>query len=166
VWVAVAVGTNPAIAVAAPREDGAAAVRTEIFDGQIPLEVVEGHLQRLVKQYEVREVAYDRVGFQRSAELLEKRGLPMLELPHSPERISIVSQTLHRLIQTGALRHDGDPALRSQVLGAVTKETERGWRLLISQQSRAVVAMAIAVHQATQVDARRSVYADRDLMVL
>jgi hypothetical protein len=37
------------------------------------------------------------------------------------------------------------------VLGAITKETERGWRLVKSEGSRGLIAMAIAVHQATQV---------------
>lgn len=165
VWVSVSVGTNPAVAVVAPRVGGSVAVRVSIFDGQVPLELVEDHLVGLAGRFDVREVTYDRVGFQRSAELLEGRGLPMLELPHSPERISIVSQTLHRLIQQGDLCHDGDVALRSQVLGAVTKETERGWRLVIAQGSRGVIAMAVAVHQATQVDVDgRSVYEDRDVV--
>jgi phage terminase large subunit-like protein len=152
VWVSVDVGTNPAVVVAAPREGESAAVQAWIWEGQVPLEVVESWVVSLTDEFEVVEVSYDRVGFQRSAELLEARGLPMLEVPHSPERMSIVSQTLHRLIQQRKIRHDGDRALRAQVLGAVTKETERGWRLLKSPQSRALIAMAVAVHQATQVD--------------
>lgn len=151
VWAAVSAGVNPAIVVAAQREDEAAAVRSFIWEGEVSLETLENWLVSLADTYEVREVAYDRVEFQRSAELLEARGLPMVEHPHSPERLSIVSQTLHRLIQQGDLAHDGDPALRVQVNGAVTKETERGWRLLKSPSSRGLIAMAVAVHQATQV---------------
>jgi phage terminase large subunit-like protein len=162
VWAAVDVGTNPAIALAAPREvpeefreeddpKTGAAVLVEIFDGEVPLRVLEKRLTELAGRFDVREVAYDRVGFQRSAELLEAQGLSMVEIPHSPERISIVSQTLHRLVQTKTLHHDGDLVLRAQVLGGVTKETERGWRLVKSPDSRGLVAMAVAVHQATQV---------------
>lgn len=151
VWTAISAGVNPAIVLAAPRDEGAA-VKAEVFEGEIPLESLEHRLVELAEDYQIREVAYDRVEFQRSAELLESQGLPMMELPHSPERLSIVSLTLHRLISQGQLAHDGDRVLRSQVLGAVTKETERGWRLLKSADSRAVVAMAVAVHQATQVD--------------
>jgi phage terminase large subunit-like protein len=167
VWAAVDVGTNPAIALAASRENEAAAVKVEIFDGDVPLERLEARLAQLAGIYDIREVAFDRVGFQRSAELLETQGLSLVEIPHSPERISIVSQTLHRLVQTESVHHDGDPALRAQVLGAVTKETERGWRLVKSPTSRGLIAMAVAVHQATQVpDNRRSVYEDSELMVL
>jgi phage terminase large subunit-like protein len=152
VWVAVDVGTNPGIAVAAPRPDEAVAVRAWVWDGAVPLETLEAWLVSLADEYEIQEIAFDRVGFQRSAELLEAQGFPMAEIPHSPERISIVSQTLHRLIQQRQLRHDGDKALRAQVIGAVTKETERGWRLVKSQDSRALIALAVAVHQATQVE--------------
>jgi phage terminase large subunit-like protein len=132
VWVAVDVGTNSGIGVVAPREDGAAAVRSLIWDGEVALGVIEKALIDLSEEFELVEVAYDRVGFQRSAELLEARGLPMTELPHSPERISIVSQTLHRLIGEKKIRHNGDTVLRGQVMEAVTKETERGWRLVKS----------------------------------
>ncbi len=153
VWVSVSAGANPAIVLAAPREDEAAAVKSFIWEGEVSLETLEQWIVSLTDTYDIREVSYDRVEFQRSAELLEARGLPMLEIPHSPERLSIVSQTLHRLISQGDLAHDGDVALRSQVTSAVTKETERGWRLLKSQNSRGLIAMAVAVHQATQVKA-------------
>lgn len=154
VWVSVDVGTNSGIAIAAPRPDESVAVKVELFEGQIPLEVVEQRLVELASEYRVREVTYDRVGFQRSAELLEKRGLPMVEIPHSPERMSIVSMTLHRLIEAQKLHHDGDLVLRTQVLAGTTKETERGWRLVKGPQVRGLVALAVAAHQATSV-ARR-----------
>lgn len=152
VWAAVVVGTNPGIVIAAPRADEGAAVKAFVYAGAVPLETIENELVELADQYEVAEVAFDRVGFQRSAELLEERGLPMVEVPHSPERLSIVSMTLHRLIESKKLRHDGDSALRAQVLAGSTKETERGWRLIISNQTRALIAMAIASHQATELD--------------
>jgi phage terminase large subunit-like protein len=167
VWVAIDVGTNPGIGIVAPREEGAAAVKAVIWEGDVPLGVIEQALVDLVDQYDVQQVAFDRVGFQRSAELLEARGLPMVEIPHSPERMSIVSQTLHRLIGEGKIRHDGDPVLAGQVAEAVTKETERGWRLLKSPGSRGLIAVAMAAHQATQVTPeRRSVYEDRDMMTV
>ena len=155
VWISVDVGTNPAIAIAARRPDEAVAVRVELFDGAVPLEVIEDRLVDLASDYQVKEVTFDRVGFQRSAELLEARGLPMVEIPHSPERISIVSMTLHRLIEAEKLHHDGDPGLRRQVLAGTTKETERGWRLVKSPQVRGLVALAMAVHQATNVVKKR-----------
>ncbi len=63
----------------------------------------------------------------------------------------MASVSLKRLIDAQVLRHDGDRALRDQVLQADTKETEQGWRLVKSAGSKGVVAMATAVHHATQV---------------
>ena len=167
---AVVFGENPAIAVAAPRPDDVAvleveddvggepmsvevvgaAVKVWIREGKVSHARVEADLRRLAERYDLLEVAYDRVEFQRSAELLEADGLPMREVPHSPERLSIMSQTLDRIVRAGVLRHDGDETLARQVTQVVTKETERGWRLLKSSSSRGVIAMAVAVHQATQ----------------
>lgn len=149
VWAAVDVGTNAGIALAAPRPNGAVAVLVEVFKGELSLGAVEDRLVELAARFDIANVAYDRIGFQRSAELLEKRGLAMLEIPHSPERLSIVSSNLDRFIKAGMLRHDGDPALRAQVLAGTTKETERGWRLIKSPSTRGLVAMAVAVHQAS-----------------
>lgn len=166
IWVAVVVGTNPAIVAAAPRPDEGVAVRAHLFEGAVSLASLEQTLLALFEQFEVQEVVFDRVGFQRSAELLtESYGLPMVEMPHSPERLSIVSQTLHRLIESKKLRHDGDRALRTQVLSGTTKETERGWRLMISNSTRGLIAMAFAVHEATQFESV-SAYEDDEFLVV
>jgi hypothetical protein len=47
--------------------------------------------------------------------------------------------------------HDGDPILRAQVLAGQTKETTSGWRLDPSLQTVGLIALAFAVHEATDV---------------
>lgn len=128
VYCSVSYGANPAIALAAARDlsdddsELAAAVRVFVGDGDPDPDVVETQLRELAKLYRLEEVTYDRVEFLRSAQLLEDDGLPMVELPHSPERLSIVSQTLDRLVKLKRIRHDGDAELREQIVGAITKE--------------------------------------------
>jgi len=56
-----------------------------------------------------------------------------------------------RLVSAGLLRHDGSPELRSQVLLGRTKETVQGWYLVPTAQTAGLIAVAMAVHQATQV---------------
>lgn len=139
------------IAIVAPRDDGAVAASASIASGDIPLELVERTLVGLAERYSVRECSYDRVEFQRSAELLEARGLPMVEIPHSPERLSIASTTLQSLVASGKLHHDGAADLRRAVLQGSTKDSERGWRFVKTPGTRPLIALAIAAHQATQV---------------
>jgi hypothetical protein len=85
----------------------------------------------------------------RSAEMLEAAGLPMEETPYSPQRIAVISATFNRLLTSGLLMHDGDPVLRAQVLAATSKETETGWRYVLSPRSAALICLANACHQAT-----------------
>jgi len=165
VYAAVVYGQNPAIAVAAARPEDATIVEdedetTEVLGTAVKVWVYEGkprypHLERelvlLSQRYDLVSVAFDAGEFGRSAELLEARGLPMVEVPHSNERRARATATLQRVIHAGILRHDGDPKLRSQMLRSVVKESQRQRFLEISDGSRGVVAMAVAVHQATQV---------------
>lgn len=159
VWLGVDIGVrgdSTAVAVVAKRENEVA-VAAHILSAPVALETVENLIRELCLRYRVQEIAYDPWSFRRSAEILEGDGLPIGEemgkFPQSPERMSIASACLFRLIETGELRHDGDPVLRAHVLAGVTKETERGWRLQKDPRSRrpidALIALAMACYQAT-----------------
>jgi len=163
VWIAVSIGMNPGIAIVAQRPDGAVAVAAEVFEGDVNLGQIEGRLVELASIYEVEDVFWGEPGFMRSAELLASQGMSVKNYPFKA-RLPIVSLTLKRLINERKLRHDGDKRLRAQVMGGAAKETQSGWQLIPSAHSRALIAMAVAVHQATQVK-RPSVYETRDLGV-
>lgn len=51
------------------------------------------------------------------------------------------------------------------MLSGTIKETERGWRLMISNSTRGLIAMAFAVHVATQLESV-SVYEDDEFLVV
>jgi hypothetical protein len=110
---------------------------------------VEARLLELAERYNVQQVAHPRTTFMRSAEILQAAGLPTQETPYSPQRIAIISATFNRLLNAGLLMHDGDPVLRAQVLAATSKETETGWRYVLSPRSAALITLANACHQAT-----------------
>jgi len=161
VWLAVDLGVrhdSTAIAIAAPHDDGRLVVEARILEppksGSVPLELVENTIRRLADEYEVVEVAYDPWSFRRSAELLADDGLPMLEFPQSAERMANASANLYRLIDSGELVHTGDPRLRAHVLAGVTKDTERGWRLVkdpkLARPIDALIALAMVCQVAAQ----------------
>jgi hypothetical protein len=151
VAVAVVTGRNPGLAVAAPRGDDRVVLSVQLFDGVPSLQVLEDRITVLASEHKVAEVVYDRAGFQRSAELLEARGVKMVEVPLSPDRLMVASQAFAAMVQAGTLSHDGDKTLRGQVLSAPTRDhtQDRGWWFRLTDESRGVVAAAVAAYRAS-----------------
>jgi phage terminase large subunit-like protein len=101
--------------------------------------------------YRLIEVPYDPWHFSESAEMLEDRGIPMVEFPQTDARMAPASEALFELITAGRLVHDGDPELRRQMLAAVPARTERGVKISKRKSKRridAAVAVAMAAHRA------------------
>lgn len=157
-----------AIAMVAPRGD-TTAVFARILPAPTSFETVEQIVRDLAANYDVTKVLHGGRGFARSAEILEAEGLPMLEFPASPERMSQASGTLYRLLETKALRHDGSPDLRAQVLAGTVRKDERGWRLqedpMTHHPIEALISLAVATHVCGElVTTLRSAYADHDVI--
>ena len=116
---------------------------------------------RLDSELRVQETAYDPHQFTESAELLEERGLVMVEFPQTDHRMAPASETLYELIREGRLVHDGDPELRSQILAAVPSETERGVRISKRKSRRridAAVALALAADRALRAEPETEIF--------
>jgi phage terminase large subunit-like protein len=160
VWIGVDVGVrndSTAVVTVAAREGGSVAVKARVLkpgSEGIALEAVERAVREACEGRNVRAVLYDPWRFQRSAEILGEEGLPVVEFPQSPERMANASENLFRLIETGMLAHDGDPVLRAHVVAGVTKQTERGWRLVkdpkLARPIDALIALAMAALPAAQ----------------
>ena len=104
----------------------------------------------LCERFDVQWVVYDSYQLARSAEVLESEGIPVLDVPQRPERMTLASATIYKVIQEKRLVHDGDPELRAQVLAGRVKETERGWRLTKDLHSPrpivGLIALAVGCH--------------------
>lgn len=111
----------------------------------------------LSQELDVVEVVYDPHQFQESAEMLEERGLLMVEMPQTDTRMGPASETLYELIRSGRVVHDGDPVLRAHILAAVPATTERGVRIS-KRKSKAHIDAAIA----TAMAASRAVHEVRE----
>ena len=112
--------------------EGLARVQSKIWfpEGQtIDVAAVEAHLRELHARWKVSEIAYDPAYFQRSAEVLTDDGLVMVEFPQSAARMVPACQTAYEWICAGRLIHDGSPAFTDQILSAVPRQTDTGWRL-------------------------------------
>jgi phage terminase large subunit-like protein len=135
-----------AVVIAAKRGEG---VQVKAFVGERDLTATEKLLISLGERYHLSEVAVDGKSFGILFDQLLERGFPMVEFPHRPERLTQVSASIQALVASGQLHHDGDRELRAHVLAGTTKEDERGWRLVMLPENRALIAMAIAVHEAS-----------------
>jgi hypothetical protein len=151
VVLAPSVGHNAAIGIAAVREGERIAVRAEVIEpqeGRSILAMTEDRIVEMCDQYDVLEVRHPLGGFVRSADLLRGR-VPLAEDPHSPARLTAATGTFERLRRSGNLLHDGDPVLRQHVLAARLKTSEQGERYMISDRSRAQIAVMMAVYAAS-----------------
>ncbi len=148
------VGHNAAIAIAASRPDERVAVRVEVIrpeDG-VSIEVrTEERILELSERYDVLGVHHPLGRFTRSADLLAEQGVPMIEAPHSPIRLSAASGTFDRLMKSGRLMHDGDPVFRAHALSATRKSTESGERYEMTDRARGLIAAVFAVHAVNDV---------------
>jgi hypothetical protein len=146
------VGHNAAIGIAAARPDGKVAVKVEVLEkraGHSLLADTEDRIAGLCEEYHVLTALVPRAAFIRSTELLEIRGVPVDEFPHSPAGLTAASATFDKLRHAGDLIHDGDPILRQHVLAGMLKTTETGERYMISDRARALTAVAVAAHGAS-----------------
>jgi phage terminase large subunit-like protein len=102
----------------------------------------------------VREVACDPFRWQRSMEVLEEKGVPIVEFPStSPKRMVPATQKVLDAVMEHKLTHDGDGLLARHVGNAVTKVDNLGSRIVKDQRNSprkidAAVAMVIAVDRA------------------
>lgn len=97
------------------------------------------------------EVTYHGAFFETSAQQLAKRGVVVVDYPHSQERLGPASETLHNLATAGLLVHDGDDVLAAHVEAVVAKQVDKGWRIVAPLGRRritAAIAAMVAVHRA------------------
>ena len=111
----------------------------------------------------MREVAYDPRYFQRSAELLERSGLTLVEFLAASGPLVDAYQRFYQLAVTGKLAHKDDKVFAAHIAATAARPTERGWKisklrspLVIDATVAAVMAVARADITAPPNPGRRS----------
>lgn len=123
------------VSAAQVRADGQVVTRTRIFKpedfegGRIDYETVKQHIRSWLLDLGATEVDYDPRLLEKWGQELEDDGMPMVQFPQSPERMSPACQTMYDLIVAGALEHPNDPEVNEHVMNAVKRPTDRGWSL-------------------------------------
>ena len=103
--------------------------------------------------WEVKRIVYDPAYFELPAQMLEERGLPMLAMPQSYERMAPACHHLFELVADKQLVHDGQADLARHAASAVWREGERG-RILSKRKSQnpidGIIAMAMGCYEIEQ----------------
>lgn len=125
-------------------------------DWRVDIADVENTILEFCKTHRnVREIACDPFRWQRSMEVLEGYGLPIVEWPStSARRMVPACAKFYDAVMEGTLIHDGDPLLARHIENAVTKIDALGPRIVKEKRNSprkidAAVAAVLAVDRAT-----------------
>jgi len=125
------------------------------------------HVRDLAALYGVRAVAFDPRFFDVPAKMLGDEGLPMIEVPQSPERMAPAIGSLYEGILAQKITHDGDEGFTTQVLNGVARYSDRGFTLAKSKSRGkidAAISLALAYDQALRHEDETSVYEERGMI--
>ena len=157
-WIGVDIGiVRDSTAVVAVQRDAEGQLHAQArfwvpsVDQPVDVTDVMQHIRNLARTYQVEAISFDPRFFDVPAKMLADEGLPLVEIPQSVERMTVVLGSLLELIKRGELHHDGDPLLRQHVLNAVPRFNERGFTLQKSKSRGridGVIALSLAVDRA------------------
>jgi phage terminase large subunit-like protein len=104
----------------------------ELWDAagsQVPIVDVEAAIRAACRRWRVLEIAADPFRWARSLQLLDGEGLPILEYPQSPGRMTPATSRFYEAVVNGQLTHSGDTRLARHIGNAILREDARGSRL-------------------------------------
>jgi len=87
---------------------------------------VEETIMEFCRTHKVREIACDPFRWQRSMEVLENKGLPVVAFPQSPQRMIKACARFFDSVVEKRLVHDGDPLLSRHIGNTAIKLTPAG----------------------------------------
>ena len=114
---------------------------------------VEAALLVYQKTFDIAAVFYDPYQFARSAKTMQTKGLPMREYPQTQANTVLMSETLSGLLNNQNFWLYEDADVRTHLLNAQAKETQRGYRIVKRRESQKIdlaVALAMAAQAAQE----------------
>lgn len=103
---------------------------------RIPVAEVEQLVRDSCKRWRVVEIIADPFRWTRTLQALEAEGLPVVEFPHSPSRLTAATGDLYSAATSSGMTHSGDPRLSAHIAAAVIVEDGRGMRLAKASRRR------------------------------
>ncbi|WBP87048.1 terminase large subunit domain-containing protein [Kitasatospora cathayae] len=98
-------------------------------DWAVPIIDVEDEIRRACRKWQVREIVCDPFRWARTYQILEGEGLPVVEFPQSPARMTPATQRFYEAVLNETVTHSGDPRLARHLANCVIRTDSRGSRL-------------------------------------
>ena len=95
-------------------------------DWRVDIGEVEQTVMDFCQKHTVREIACDPFRWQRSMEVLENKGLPVVSFPQSPQRMIKACARFYDAVAENKIVHDGDPLLARHIGNTAVKLTPAG----------------------------------------
>ena len=130
---------------------------TDVDDWRVDIAEVENTILEFCGQYKVKEVACDPFRWQRSMQVLQEAGIPIVEWPStSAMRMVPACSKFYDAVAEQKLTHDNNPLLARHLSNAVVKIDRLGPRIVKEHRGSprkidAAVASIIAFDRATVV---------------
>jgi phage terminase large subunit-like protein len=98
-------------------------------DWRVPIADVEDAIRAACKRWQVVELACDPFRWARTYQILEAEGLPVVEFPQSPSRMTPATTRFYEAVMNRTLTQSGDLRLARHLDNAVLKADSRGTRI-------------------------------------
>lgn len=96
---------------------------------RVPIVDVEDTIRDACRKWQVREIVCDPFRWARTYQILEDEGLPIVEMPQSPQRMVPATQRFYEAVLNEGLTHSGSPVLARHIDNCILKVDSRGSRL-------------------------------------
>jgi phage terminase large subunit-like protein len=93
---------------------------------RVPVESVEEVIRESCRRWKVKEIIADEFRWERSLQILESDGLPVVRMPQTAARMAPASSRFYEMVLAGQLSHDNDPRLARHIGNSVLRVTPRG----------------------------------------
>lgn len=121
-------------------------------DWKVPVVDVEDAIRAACQRYHVLEIACDTYRWQRSFEILEDDGLPVVKYPQTPQRMTPATARFYEAVMNRTITHNGDPVLARHVANASLKTDSRGGSRLAKEDKSSTKRIDLAVASVMAVD--------------
>ncbi len=130
-------------------------------DWQVPIANVEQTLRDACARWQVREIAADPFRWARTLQTLDAEGLPVVEYPQTPARMTPATTTFYEAVTNSTVTHNGDPRLARHIANATVRTDARGTRLSKEHKHSGrridLAIAAVMAHDRAAVHSTRSV---------